>query len=126
MAIITPVRIVARKTNAVVGPKWMPIGRPMARVTTSWTTTPTYGDRHLGCSLASGEGSSPILDMANQVRVVASVPALPLAKVEFRMAKNTTTQPSPHTSRPSWIHGLPPPRAPKLTYLDGPKNTSPA
>jgi hypothetical protein len=64
--------------------------------------------------------------MANQVRVVASVLAFPLANVEFKMAKNTTTQPTPHTSRLSWIHGLPPPSAPKLTYLAGPKNTSPA
>jgi hypothetical protein len=64
--------------------------------------------------------------MANQVRVVASVPAFPLAKVEFKMAMKATTQPMPHASRASWIQGLPPPRAPKLTYLSGPKNTSPA
>src|SRR6266851_9843087 len=126
MAIMMPVRMVARKTKAVVGQKWRPMGRPIASVRTNWTTTPTYGELHRGWSLASGEGSSPILDMAYQVRVVASVPAFPLANVEFKMAKNATTQPTPHTSRPNWIHGLPPPSEPKLTYLVGPKNTSPA
>ena len=64
--------------------------------------------------------------MANQVRVVASVLAFPLANVEFKMARNATTQPRPQASRASWIHGLPPPRPPKLTNLSGPKNTSPA
>ena len=68
----------------------------------------------------------PIRAIANQVLVVASVPAFPFANVEFRIARNAITQPTPQTSRASWIHGLPPPSPPKATYRFGPKNTSPA
>src|SRR5580693_7469641 len=112
--------------KAVTGPKWTPSGMPTASVMTSWSTTPIDGVFHRACVLASGDGRTPILDMANQVRVAASVPALPLANVEFRIARNAMTQPTPQTSRASWIHGLPPPSAPNATYLVGPKNTSPA
>jgi hypothetical protein len=86
----------------------------MTRVSTSWTMTPTYGDLNFGCVVASGPGSSLILAMAYQVLVAASVPALPLANEEFWMAMNAITQPIPHASRASAIHGLPvtPPRLP--------------
>ena len=80
----------------------------MASVSRNWTITPTYGDRYRGWVAASGRGSTSIRAMAYQVRVVASVPAFPFANVELRMARNTTTQPRPHTSRASPIHGLPP------------------
>src|ERR1700691_3370806 len=98
MAIMTPVRMVARNTKAVVGPYLRPTGRPTTSVSTSWTSTPTYGEFQRGWILASGEGSSPILDMAYQVRVVASVPAFALANVEFKMARNAMTQPRPQAS----------------------------
>jgi hypothetical protein len=75
---------------------------------------------------ASARGSIPTRRIAYQVRVVAMVPAFPLANVEFAMARNAITQPMPQASRASWIHGLPPFSAPNVSNRFGPKNTSPA
>jgi hypothetical protein len=55
--------------------------------------------------------------MANQVRVVALLPAFALARQELQMAMRATTHPTPHTALARRVQGSPLPREEKVAML---------
>src|SRR5262245_47857238 len=123
MVMMIAVSMVAISAKAVSGPYRLPSHSETTSANTNCAVTATYGDRLVGWTLANADGSSRILPIAYQVRVVALAAALALAIAELAMARNTTTQPAPHTWRASPSHGLPFPNFAKPAILSGPKKT---
>src|SRR6266508_6883669 len=103
---MTAVAIVAMSWNASSGVNWLPSHSATIRAKTNCTVTATYGERLVGCVRAKAAGSRRMRPMAYQVRVVALAPALELAMAEFAIARDTSTQPPPHTARARPSQGL--------------------
>src|SRR5215467_13253054 len=115
------VTIVAISANAVSGVYLAPSHSAITSAKTNCAVAATYGERRSGCSRVRAEGSRRIRPIAYQVRVVALAPALALAIAELAIARNTSTQPAPHTARASPSHGLLLPNAGNCAILSGPK-----
>ena len=108
------------------GPYLCPNHSATPTPTMNWAITATSGDLQRGWMWAKNPGRSRILPIAYHVRVVALAAAFELAMAELAMARNTTTQPAPHTDRAIASQGFPPPKEANPPNVAGPKNTAAA
>src|SRR6476659_7677022 len=116
------VSVVASSANAVIGSYWNPSHSETPIPTQSCATVATDGERWVGCTRASDDGSRRMRPSAYHVRVAAFDPALAVAMVEFTMARNTSRNPTPpHAARPRFSH--PVPNVISFEALFGPTNT---
>src|SRR6266511_1553192 len=112
MPMMIATSIVATRTNATGnGPYFAPSHKESPTPTTNWTKT---------------AGNRRIRPIAYQVRVVALAAEFEFAMAELATARNTKTQPAPHTFLARASHGFPPPKPANPANLLGPKKTTAA
>src|SRR2546426_3033742 len=126
MRMMMATSMVAPSTNATGnGPYFAPSHKDRNTPTTNWANTATSGDFHRGWMWAKIEGNTRrIRAIAYHVLVVALEAAFELAMAELAMARNTSTQPAPHTLRARKSHGFPPPTPANPANFVGPKYTT--